>query len=117
MAIQTGHSEAGLSRLAIVGEVELLRRKRCEEQSKTIQLHRSEQMFEQAVVVVDRDDLPTGHVAELRPVVTKVAPVIASERVRDRHILLWRLRLDSRQQREGLRARRPIVQRSGGENR
>src|SRR5581483_6217527 len=54
VAIQAGHPEARLGRLAVVGWVELLLRERRQQQAQAVELHRGQQILEQSVVVVNR---------------------------------------------------------------
>jgi len=65
VAIQAGHPQAGLGGLAVVGRVELLLGERRHQQAQAVQLHRGQEVLEQAVVVVDRDHLAPRHVAQL----------------------------------------------------
>ena len=48
VAIEAGHAEARLRGLAIVGRIELLLRKRREQQPQAVELHRREDVLEQA---------------------------------------------------------------------
>ena len=65
VAIQTGHPQAGLGALAVVGRVELLLGERRHQQAQAVELHGRQDVREQAVVVVDRDDLAPGNIAQL----------------------------------------------------
>ena len=71
MTIQARHSQAGLGTLAIVGRVELFLRERRHQQTQAIELHGCQDVFEQAVIVVDRDHFASGNVAQLGPVLQK----------------------------------------------
>src|SRR5262249_25750400 len=57
VAIQARDTETGILRFAVIGGIELLLRKRSQQEPETIELHGRENAFEQPVVIVDRDDL------------------------------------------------------------
>jgi hypothetical protein len=68
MTIQAGHPQAGLNSPSIVGRVELFLREWRHQQTQAIELHGCQDVFEQAVIVVDRDHFASGDVAQLGPV-------------------------------------------------
>src|SRR5262249_14769091 len=68
MAIQARYSEAWCGRLAVVSGIELLLRKWRYQQPQAVQLHRRQNIFEESVIVVDRDDFSPRDVAQLRPI-------------------------------------------------
>jgi hypothetical protein len=57
VAIEAGDASAGKLRAAVLGLVELLLGKRCDEQAEPFQLLRIEDAVEELVVVHDRDEL------------------------------------------------------------
>ena len=67
MTIQARDSQAGLRGLSIVGRVEFFLREWRHQQTQAIELHGCQDVFEQAVIVVDRDHFASGDVAELGP--------------------------------------------------
>src|SRR5262245_32704202 len=56
VAIQASQSKARFRGLTIVRWVEFLLRKRGQQQAKPVQLNRSQNLFEEPVVIVDRYD-------------------------------------------------------------
>ena len=58
----------GSCTLAVVGGVEFLLRQGREQQPQPVELHGRQDVLEQPVVVVDRDDFAARHVAQLGPV-------------------------------------------------
>ena len=71
VAVQTGDSEAGVSRLAIVCRIELVLREWRKEKLKPIELNRRQDIFEEVVEVVDRNDLASRDVLQLRTIAQK----------------------------------------------
>src|SRR5712671_519521 len=65
VAVQAGHTAAGVNRAAILGLVELLLRKGRDEQAKTFDLLGVEDAIKKLVVVVDGDQLALRYVAEV----------------------------------------------------
>ena len=68
VAVQAGHAEARLGRLAVIRGIELLLRERRQQHPEPVELHRRQEILEEPVVVVDRHDLAARHVAELGPI-------------------------------------------------
>src|SRR3954469_23475986 len=68
VAIKTGNAEAGVFVFAIVGAVEFFLRKRRDKHPQAVELHRRDDVFEQAVKIAERYDLAIGDVPELRAV-------------------------------------------------
>ena len=58
-AIETGHTEARLSTLAVIRGIKLLLRERYQQHAQAVELDQGEPVFEQAVEITDRDDLAT----------------------------------------------------------
>ena len=71
MTIQARHSQAGLSSLSIISRIELFLREWRHQQAQAIELHGCQDVFEQAVIVVDRDHFASGDVAQLGPALQK----------------------------------------------
>ena len=57
VAVQTGDAQARLGTLAVISGVELLLREEGEQQAQAVELNRGQQIFEQAVKIINRDDL------------------------------------------------------------
>jgi len=53
MTVEAGDAEAGVAALPVVRRVELLLRKRREQQAQSVELNRRQQVLEQSIVVVD----------------------------------------------------------------
>ena len=68
VAVEAGHAQAGLAVLRSSVGIELLLRERRQQQAQAVELHRRQDVLEQAVVVVDRDHLAARDVAQLGPV-------------------------------------------------
>src|SRR3954452_9074054 len=66
MAIEAGHAQALVSALAVPGLVELLLRKGREQKAKPLDLDRGENANHQLVIVLDRQQLASGHIAQFR---------------------------------------------------
>ena len=71
MAVQAGDAEAGLGALAVVGGVEFFLRERRQQQAQAVELHGREEVFEEAMEIVDRNDFAARDVAQLRTVLQK----------------------------------------------
>jgi hypothetical protein len=67
VAVEAGHAVALLEHLAIFGLVELLLRKRSEQQAKPLHLHRRHVTDHDGVEVAYREQLALGDVTEIRP--------------------------------------------------
>src|ERR1035437_175572 len=67
MAVQARHPAARLLRAPVDCFIELLLRKRSQQQPQAFNLLRVQNAGEHIVVVVDGDQLPLGHVAKIRP--------------------------------------------------
>src|SRR5688572_27976548 len=65
VAVEAGNALMGLEAPSVVRQVELLLRKRRDEQSQAFQLLRVEEIPEEPLEVIQRDELPLGHVAEI----------------------------------------------------
>src|SRR3954468_4414233 len=66
VAVEAGHAKALICALAVLGLIELLLRERREQKPKALDLDRSENADHQLVIVLDRQQLPTGHIAQFR---------------------------------------------------
>ena len=75
VTIETGDAETRLLRLAVVGRVELLLREGSHQQPQAVELDRREDVLEQPVIVVDRDDLAARDVAQFPPLPVTSAPL------------------------------------------
>ena len=67
MAVEARHALGRLHAPPILGQVELLLRKRREEQPQAFELFRVEDVLEEPLEVVERDQLALRHVAEVGP--------------------------------------------------
>src|SRR3954447_23673327 len=67
VAIEAGHAAARLLRAAILRLVELLLRKRCQEEAQPLKLLGIEDAVEKFVIIVDRHQLALGDVPEIGP--------------------------------------------------
>ena len=67
VAIETRHAQAGIHALAVVGGIEFFLREWCEQQPEPVELHGRQDVLEEAVIVVDRNDLTARDVSELGP--------------------------------------------------
>ena len=65
VTIEAGHAEAGVGALAVVRGVEFFLRKRREQEPQAVELHGGEDIFEEPIIVVDRDDFTARDVTEL----------------------------------------------------
>src|SRR3954447_2093337 len=64
MAVEAGHAKALVCALAVLGLIELLLRKGREQKAKALDLDRSENADHQLVIVLDRQQLPSRHIAQ-----------------------------------------------------
>src|ERR1700761_8238114 len=66
MAVKAGYATAGFFRTAVIGLIELLLRKRRQQQPQSFKLLRVQDPVEERVVVVHRDQLALRDIAEIR---------------------------------------------------
>src|SRR4051794_38991022 len=66
VAVEASHAEALVSALAVLGLIELLLRERREQKPEPLDLDRSENADHQLVIVLDRQQLPSRHIAQFR---------------------------------------------------
>src|SRR3954471_1919253 len=66
MAVEAGHAKALICALAVLGLIELLLRKGREQKPKPLDLDRGENADHQLVIVLDRQQLPSRHIAQFR---------------------------------------------------
>src|SRR5262245_30547399 len=71
VAIETRDTETRLGTFTIVSRVELFWRKWGQKHAQAIKLDRCQDIFKQAVVIVDGDHFPPRYITELRPVLEK----------------------------------------------
>src|ERR1700733_1150401 len=69
MAIEAGCAAARQLGATVLGLVELLLRKRCDQKTQALQLLRGDDTVEQLVVILDGDELALRDVAEVRALV------------------------------------------------
>ena len=65
MAVETGDAEARLAALAVIGRIEFLLRQRRQQNLQAVELDRGQDILEQTVKVIDRDNLTARDIAEL----------------------------------------------------
>src|SRR5436309_678496 len=73
VAVETGHPKTRFAAFAIVRGVEFFLRKWGKQKSQTIQLNRSQDVFEETVIIVDGDHLPARNVPQFWPVAQEYA--------------------------------------------
>jgi hypothetical protein len=67
VTVEAGNSPTGTLGAAVFGLVELLLRKRTQQQPQALDLFRVQDPIEKLIVVVDREQLPFGNVPEIGP--------------------------------------------------
>ena len=71
MAVQASHSQTRLRTLPIIGGIELLLRERSKQHPQTVELHRRQQILEQAIVIGYRDYFAPRNIPQLGSVLQK----------------------------------------------
>ena len=67
VAVEAGHPQRRLRRAAVIGQVELLLRKRDHQEPQPVELLRVEDAVEEPVVVLVGDQLALRHIAQIGP--------------------------------------------------
>ena len=67
VTVETSDAQAGAGTLAVVGRVEFFLRERREQEVQSVELNGRQDILEESIIVVDRDDLAARDIAELGP--------------------------------------------------